>query len=219
MQFIETSIIGVRSAVLTFRRPHSRPAFLLVPMAHIAERSFYDQVAERLRGCGLIVAEGRPNAETALHRKIARVRLDGLVHQTVALDLEALDVPLLWPDRSRNGRSTRWATVVDDALTAVPDWLATLKFPSGGMDVTDLTGHDGWTEGRVRRAWREFILHDRDRLLLDCLGEVHRERRGERITVGVPWGALHMTAVTGYLYSELGYRVTAAEWLTVRNAR
>ncbi|MFF0307049.1 hypothetical protein ACFYSC_06460 [Streptosporangium sp. NPDC004379] len=219
MQFIETSIMGVRSAVLTFRRSRSRPTFLLVPMAHIAERSFYDQVAERLRGCDLIVAEGRPNAETVLHRKMARIRFDGLVHQTVALDLETLGVSLLWPDRGWNGGSTRWSTVVGDVLTAVPDWVATLKFPSDGMDITDLTGHDGWREGRVRRAWRKSVLHDRDRLLLDRLGEVHRERRGARITVGVPWGALHMTAVAGYLYSELGYRVTAAEWLTIRDAR
>ncbi|GAA3134441.1 hypothetical protein GCM10010466_26470 [Planomonospora alba] len=46
-----------------------------------------------------------------------------------------------------------------------------------------------------------------------------RERSGEPITVGVPWGALHMTAVAGRLFSELGYRVVAADWLTVRNAR
>ncbi|WP_431901370.1 hypothetical protein [Nonomuraea sp. bgisy101] len=217
MQFIETSIIGVRSAVLTFRRPGSPMRFLLIPMVHVAEQAFYDQVAERLRGCDLIVAEGEPYADLLLHRRISRIRVDGLVHQLVGLDVESLGVPLLWPDRDDD--RGRWFSLVMDALTAVPDWLTTIRFPSGGIDVTDLTGHDGWAGGRAKQVWRKLMLHERDKRLLDLLTRIHEERGEEPITVGVPWGAAHMMAVAGCLFSEFGYRVVAAEWVTVRNAR
>ncbi|MEV2269756.1 hypothetical protein [Nonomuraea africana] len=219
MQFIETSVIGVRSAVLTFGWRGSGMRFLLVPMVHVAERAFYEQVSELLRGCDLIVAEGEPKTFLSMHRKVARIRVDGLVHQTTALDLESLGIPLLWPDLGGEAGPARWFDVVVDALTAVPDWLMTIGFPRRAIDITDLTGHDGWAGGRLKNSWREAMLHDRDRQLLDHIAQVHRERGDEHVVVGVPWGAHHMTAVAAYLFSELGYRVVGATWLTVRTAR
>lgn len=217
MQFIETSVIGTRSAVLTFRRPGSPLTFLLVPMVHVAEQAFYDQVSVRLRACELIVAEGEPRARLPLHRKLARLRVDALVHQSVGFDPESFGIPILWPDAEKE--PVKWLYAVLDAITAVPDWLILLRFPSKAFDITDLTGADGWAGGGSARVWRKLMLHERDKELLACLARIDRERSGEAIMVGLPWGALHMVAVSGYLFSELGYRVVAADWLTVRGGR
>jgi hypothetical protein len=60
MQFIEASIIGLRSAVITLKHQMARPRIMLFPMVHVGEQAFYDEVAARVRRCQLIVAEGAP---------------------------------------------------------------------------------------------------------------------------------------------------------------
>ncbi|MGN9840636.1 hypothetical protein ACTMTI_21190 [Nonomuraea sp. H19] len=220
MQFIETSVIGTRSAILTFRRPGTPLTFLLVPMVHIAEHAFFEQALDRLRTCDLIVAEGEPAAAIRAHRKLYRLRLGRLVHQVTVFDVESLGVPVLWPDRREDAGPPGWFDAVIDVLTAIPDWLGVVKrFPGHGLEVTDLTGHDGWAGGRLRRGWWKLILTERDEDLLACITRIHEERGDEPITVAVPWGAAHMIAVSHHLFAELGYRVVGAEWLTVRNAR
>src|SRR5690242_20167722 len=96
MQFIESSIVGVRSAVLTLGRRASPMRFMLFPMVHVGERSFYDQVTARLRTCAIIVAEGAPSASVPLQERMSRLRLDDLVDQMIALDLESLAIPIFW---------------------------------------------------------------------------------------------------------------------------
>ena len=49
MQFIESSIIGLRSAVTTFTRPATPLRFILFPMVHVGEQQFYDEVAARIQ--------------------------------------------------------------------------------------------------------------------------------------------------------------------------
>jgi hypothetical protein len=61
MQFIESSIIGLRSAVTTFTRQATPLRFVLFPMVHVGEQQFYDEVAARARLCQVIVAEGTPS--------------------------------------------------------------------------------------------------------------------------------------------------------------
>ena len=58
MQIIETSVIGVRSAVITFRRPDTPMQIVLFPMLHLGTKGFYKAVTARLRECQLVVAEG-----------------------------------------------------------------------------------------------------------------------------------------------------------------
>jgi len=58
MQIIEVSVIGVRSGVLRLTRRDTPLRFEIFPMVHIGEPAFYTAVAERLRRCDLIVAEG-----------------------------------------------------------------------------------------------------------------------------------------------------------------
>ena len=60
MQYVESSVIGLRSAVFTLARLATPLRFVVFPMVHVAEPDFYRQVAERAGECDLIVAEGAP---------------------------------------------------------------------------------------------------------------------------------------------------------------
>ncbi len=216
MRFIESRDDIVRSAVTILRRPGTPLQFALFPMVHVAEPAFYEQVAARLRGCGLIVAEGLPHAELRQLRRLARVRFDGLVDQVVALDLEALGVPVLWPERQPADEPPGpWDPVLESAGAAVT-WLSRIAFPRNLPDVDDTTRpqEPAWPLGR---AWDRFTLHDRDKELLLELGRVFRARQQQPLVVAVVYGAYHMAAVAGFLTGRLGYRPAETEWLTVRH--
>ncbi len=96
MQYLESSVLGLRSAAITLKRRTTPMRFLLLPMVHIGERSFYATVSDRLRGCDLIVAEGTPSRTSPIQTWMSRLRVDDLVDQLVALDLESLGPPVQW---------------------------------------------------------------------------------------------------------------------------
>jgi hypothetical protein len=58
MRFLEVTDYAVRSAAVRLIRRDTPLEFLILPMVHIGDRSFYDAVTARLRGSHLIVAEG-----------------------------------------------------------------------------------------------------------------------------------------------------------------
>jgi hypothetical protein len=96
MQFIESSIIGLRSAVTTFTRPATPLRFILFPMVHVGEQQFYDEVAARARLCQVIVAEGTPSQFVPAQEWMAQQRWGPFVDQVAALRLESLGVPVCW---------------------------------------------------------------------------------------------------------------------------
>ena len=55
MQFIEVSLTGVRSAVITLSAPGQPQRVVLFPMLHLATPDFYTSVAARLGSCRRIV--------------------------------------------------------------------------------------------------------------------------------------------------------------------
>ena len=107
MQYIESSVIGIRSAVITLKRRETPLRFVVFPMVHVAEPDFYHEVAARAGECDLIVAEGAPSRHYPMQELMARIRWDHLVDQVTALDLEALGVPVQW----EYGEHAVWLTV------------------------------------------------------------------------------------------------------------
>ncbi|XVQ06274.1 hypothetical protein ACQP1W_26820 [Spirillospora sp. CA-255316] len=230
MQFIENSVIGLRSAVITMGRRTTPLRFVLFPMVHVGERSFYDEVAARASSCDLIVAEGGPGGNAPVQRWMAGLRWDHLVDQMVALDLEALGVPIIWEHgtaespqeraRRRAARSPRdriGHTALDSAAAFGLRALGRYGDPRGlpGLDETDM--HDRWhAEGRLDR-FLDGKDGEREKRLVRTLGTVHRERYQESIKVAVIWGAAHMTAVVDALRQDFRYYVRDAEWIMVRN--
>lgn len=225
MQFIETSIVGVRSAVITLKRRTTPLRFMLFPMVHVGEQAFYDEVAVRAGRCGLIVAEGSPAGGHPVQSWMAGLRRDNLVDQINALDLESLGVPVQWEWTERPPRDTKEQVgrhVFDSAAAVAGRLLGRSGNPLNMSNLDEPEAHDARWErkeaGRFTRFLDKAIIEDRDQALVQALSKIHRERYTEDITVAVVWGAAHMPAVLDHLGETYRYYVTNAEWLIVANA-
>jgi hypothetical protein len=123
LQYIEASVIGIRSAVITLKHRVTPLRFVLIPMVHVAEPEFFREVAELAGTCALIVAEGAPSRYAPLQEMMAGVRWDRLVDQLTALDLEALGVPVQWEhavdDRPKTGLEQAKAKAGDAAAAVI----------------------------------------------------------------------------------------------------
>lgn len=223
MQFIESSVIGVRSAVLTLAHRKSPMRFVLFPMVHVGERAFYAEVTRRLWRCSLVVAEGMPKGVAPAQEWMAGIRVDDLVDQTVALDLDGLGVPVIWeaeppPPASQKERLTRSA--YDTAAAVGLRLLGRYGSPRGLPSLDEADDHDDrWVDGRFNRWLRDSIVDQRDAGLTRLLTSIHEERGERPDTVAVVYGAAHMPAVVEHLRSEFSYYVKEAEWLVVAGAR
>ena len=230
MQIIEASVIGVRSAVITFRRPATPMQIVLFPMLHLGTKGFYKAVNSRLRSCQLVVAEGirGRSAATSLmtmsYRLLGRSRRLGLVVQDLHLD--TLGVPVIWPDMTGKELDSRWRTAVPRLhrlliIPAVPLFAAgmllfgTRRVLGRYLALDDLpTREQEMTEAAFEDI-DKVIVHDRDALVIEALTSIHKERSTEPISVAVVYGAGHMPAVAAMLVARLGYQARSAEWLTV----
>lgn len=135
MQYIESSLIGIRSAVITLKRRVTPLRFVLIPMVHVAEPEFYREVAALAGECALIVAEGAPSRYAPMQTMMSRVRWDRLVDQLTGLDLESLGVPVQWEyvmdDRPKSGREKAKAQIVDSASAVLLRALGRYGSPLG----------------------------------------------------------------------------------------
>ena len=70
MQFIEVNSFEVRSAVHRLERRGEPLRFVLFPMIHVGERSYYEDIAARASRCDLLLVEGVPSiwARIAIER-------------------------------------------------------------------------------------------------------------------------------------------------------
>jgi len=217
--------MGLRSAVIELRRRDSPVRFVLFPMVHLGEPSFYEAVMERLRGCDLVVAEGiQGHSRTASrltlsYRLVKRGRL-GLVVQR--LDLKSLGVQVLYPDMSADEFERRWRRVPLGQRLAV--WLVLpvyIPFVFLFGTRARLAGHlhleDDHNMGRID-GFEEIdrvMLDERDRLLIDALSAIHEAHGTKPLRVGVVYGAGHVIAVVYGMAARHGYVARDAEWLTV----
>ncbi len=229
MQLIEVSVTGVRSAVVTLRCRETPLVFVLFPMLHLGTKAFYQEVADRLSRCDVVVAEGVGGrsvviaALTLAYGLPGRRRRLGLVKQH--MDLAGLGVPLIRPDLTAGEFSRGWRAVPALQRTlviclapvvAIGFWLVgTRRMLARYANLDDLPDQIQ-SQLRERAVELEELLVDRrDRLLVLALDAIHDEHRTEPMTVGVVYGAGHMPAVVHHLAARDGYRPREAHWLTV----
>jgi len=223
MQFLESSIIGLRSAVITLTHRATPLRFVLFPLVHVAEQQFYDEVAARARLCQLIVAEGVPARDVPAQSWMARHHRHHLVDQGAALRLESLGVPVRWEVEPGTGSGPGTGRPV--SRTADIAGAATIGLIRKFLDPLDLPGveqaedYDQSAESLTGNWLERLLEHNvstvRDARLIRVLDEVHRDRAAEPAKVGVVFGARHMPAVAEHLCGQLGYIAAQAEWLTV----
>lgn len=228
MQFIESSIIGLRSAVTTLRHRTTPLRFVLFPMVHVAEQQFYDDVAARARLCQLIVAEGIPSTFAPAQEWMAQsYRWDRLVDQLAGLRLESLGVPVRWEetldDRPKSHREQLKSRVIDAAGAAVIGLSRKFIDPRTIGSVEQAEAYDESAEN-LTGGWFDRMLEYnfktvRDARLACMLDEIYHDHAAEPVRVGVVFGAGHMPAIAAHLCGRLGYIAVSSEWLTVAHAR
>ncbi|MDX6315248.1 MAG: hypothetical protein QOF44_4712 [Streptomyces sp.] len=235
MQFVESTGLSVRSAVWVLQRRETALRFHLFCMVHVGSQSFYDEVAERLGSCDVIVAEGYGQSRRrfvrlrlGLHRLVQRAGKHELVYQHV--DYASFGVPVIWPDLdepeprdavARAERPLRSQVLFLGFLLLLPVRAFGVLLLGGrrfltrslSLNVEDTTVFTGG--GHVSA----MVLDDRDDLLVAALSRLHDTRAAERVDVAVVYGAAHMPAVVRHLNAAYGYRPTGGEWLTVHGVR
>jgi hypothetical protein len=228
MQFLESSIIGLRSAVITLTSRATPLRFILFPMVHVAEQQFYDEVAARARLCQLIVAEGVPAQNVPAQSWMARHHRGPLVDQGAALRLESLGVPVRWeaePQTTGPGPGTgrtvsRTADIAGAAtIGLLRKFIDPLHIPS--LDQAE--AYDESAENLTGSWFGRLLEHNistvRDARLMRVLDEIHHDRAAEPVKAGVVFGAAHMPTVADHVCGQLGYVAASAEWLTVAHRR
>jgi hypothetical protein len=227
MQFIESSIIGIRSAVTTLTHETTPLKFILFPMVHVAEQQFYDEVAARARLCQIIVAEGVPSKYVPVQEWMARYRWDHLVDQIVGLHLETLGVPVWWESNLDDQQESLRKQVINRAIDVAS--AATIGLARKFIDPLILPSVDqaeaydesaaNQTGGWFERKFENAVITTRDDRLIRRIDRIHTDDAAKDVTAGVVFGGGHMPAVAAHLCGQLGYVATSSEWLTVIHAR
>jgi hypothetical protein len=177
MQIVEVTDYAVRSAALRLTRRETPLQFLIFPMVHIGDPSFYAAVTSRLRRTDLIVTEGvggpsEPDAgDPTLHWPGLEMddlpaprprwgalsaltssyrlaaRFDRLGLVEQDIDYDALDVPVLCPDMTEEEFAAGWREL--------PAWQRALMLAAG-----PLVGLDRLAFGSRRSLAAQLALDD-----------------------------------------------------------
>jgi hypothetical protein len=229
VQFIETSDLGVRSAIYSLRRVGDPVEFRLFPMIHVGSKAYYAEVRRRLDVCDVVFAEGVTSRTatgtliTTSHRIAGRIRGSGLVSQD-ALDLRSLGTRVVNTDVSSEEFDARWRKVAlrERLFLAVglPIFVAAMclagpkRALAPYLERNNLPSRaEELRSGEMQSD--EVLVSYRDAHLLRLIEEFLERRSGEKQIVGIVWGAGHMRGITRLLLDKLGFRVSSAEWITV----
>lgn len=229
MQILESSVVGLRSAVITLARRESPLRFVLFPMVHLAEQSFYDSVTERLRTYDLIVAEGIKGRAVSGSLLTSAYRFaesnDRLRLVVQKLPLNSLGVPVLWPDMTGEEFDQGWGRVplaqrlvlsvgapvfgLGMRLFGTREWIGS------SLEMEDLPTPEDEAAEEAYGEVTNLVVDQRDALLVEALSSIHQEGSHEPVKVAVVYGAGHVPGVVNALGARFRYFPRSAEWLTV----
>jgi hypothetical protein len=229
MQIIEvTDIAGVRSAVHTFGSRSTPLRFVVFPMVHLAEATFYESVTARLRSCDLVVAEGMSGSSLRVRALSGSYRWlkssDRLKLTLQQINYSSLGVPTLYPDMAADEFDRSWRQI--PRVQSLALWFilplyvigmrlfGTRRFIASNLEMDNLATEDEIRASDHFKAIDDLLGNERDRRLLSALASIHHDRSDEPIRVAVVYGAGHVRAIVAGLLA-LGYRSRGAEWLTV----
>ncbi len=229
MQIIESTVFGLRSAVIQLEAGNDAPRFDLFPMVHVADSAFYEEIAQRLDNCDLVLCEGVKSPTVSLltssYRFCEKNPRLGLVTQKKALKLDHLEGRLIHADVSAELFEKRWSTLATllrvIVLLAAPIYGLYLRYFGTREDIARGLGMNlKKSRGEILadedfEKVTEIILDWRDRRLLKVIDQTLLKNEDADISIGILFGAMHMRAVIRHLIHNLGYHVTKAEWVTV----
>lgn len=227
MQFVESSLLGVRAARLAFTCRDTGHRVTLLPMVHIGEPEFYRAAYEDALGHDVVLVEGvRSPIVTRVTRSyrwlVGSRAMAGLIVQP--------NFPATGParivhaDLSGEEFKAEWRAVplwmrLASYLVAPLMGLQRRWFSSRSQLAKAMTFDDQPSLSELlgmtpeTGALTHAVLHARDRRLLDRLAE---ELDSERLkTIAVIYGAAHMRAIVRELTSKRAFCLVDARWRTL----
>ena len=235
MQIIEVTDLAVRSAIIRLRRRETPMQFMLYPMFHVAEPSFYSAAATRLKNADVVVVEGvggdnqkRSTLLGALTLSYTVLRFSrrvGLVKQNI--NYSTLDAVIVNPDVSLKEFEADWRrvplTIRLQIWCLLPFIIVARLFGgtkmiwSRSLELNDLPSPEEEELADHSAELDAAFGGRRDERVLAALYQLHEQHNHEDTEVAVVYGAAHIPAIVRGLMGRYAYRPRSADWLTVTN--
>jgi hypothetical protein len=232
MQFVEVSVIGVRSARLIFSSPTSGVRVTLFPMIHVGEPEFYRTTYADAQSHDVILLEGVRSPVVARITRSYRwiegsKNLSGLVIQPRFPD-SLSNVRIVHADFSQQEFEEEWrkvslwlrfaVSVLAPLVGLNRRWRSSRSELAKTMSCEDQPSvADLLAISPETGALTQAILHARDQRLIERLGDELDAADGQSKDVAIIYGAAHMRAVVRELTSKRNFSLCGAEWRTIMN--
>lgn len=240
MQFVESSFIGLRSAVHIFQHGETGHEVLIFPMIHIGDPKFYETVRDEVAGCDFFITEGvnsprkgkkpRKNIFVTLLTSsymipTKRKRL-GLVPQNKSLKISELKGEVIWGDVNAKDFMAEWKK--DSPFQVL---LKLILSPLFGvyiylfgnredlikiLNVNDLPSRNDILTWSEENENYKNALGDFRNSHLKKIMKTHFEKIGKKKTpkkTAIVYEAKHMGFIVHALEEEFGYKVKSSKWI------
>jgi hypothetical protein len=228
VQFIESSIIGVRSARLSFASRGDPVRITLFPMVHVGEPEFYEATYRDALSHDVVLTEGvRSPITTRITRSyrwlVGSKAMIGLVVQP-RFPVEGASARIVHADLSGEEFEREWRAVplwMRAAIYVVVPIIGLLRrYSSKASLAKNMACEDQPSMSELLAmspetgALTQAIMHSRDQRLIERLSAELDSPVSPR-TLAIIYGAAHMRAVVRELTTNRRYYVDASEWRPV----
>lgn len=228
MQIIDSTVLGVRSAIWELTKDEAHPSITLFPMIHIAEPKFYKEVSARLNKCDLILYEGVKGKTsswiTKAYLQMLKNPKHGLVSQKT-MSIKHLKERLIHADVDGFELDQKWKKLSFFNRIILPffapligiylRWFGTRQLLASYMNVELLKARDEVLVDDDTNERNELIINWRDKHLIEIMDAEINKAIGNKKSIGIVYGARHMRAVIKHLTLTRGYRPEKSEWILV----
>ncbi|MCJ8272785.1 MAG: TraB/GumN family protein [Psychrosphaera sp.] len=226
MQFLESSVLGLRSAFYELSSPDKKLKFLIFPMVHIGDPQYYANIDQRLDACDNVVYEGVKSTKSWFlvqsYKLVVKRKSLGLVTQRSALSLQNRGLNLIHGDTTAEAFYASWRKIpwyfrqlilLLSPLYGCWRYLtATRQSLAKGHTVDSLPESKEYIDEQANEAFQQALIKDRDEVLLEVLTNHIESNASNPQTTAIIYGARHMPAVISLL-RRYGYTVTKSEWV------
>lgn len=228
MQILESSMLGLRTARMEFRKSDSGIAITLFPMVHVGEERFYTEAYADAFNHDVVLVEG---VRSPITRHLTRsyrwldFRKLGLVLQPRTPPQKAVPARIVRADLTPEEFHREWRKIslpmraaffalspligVHRRLTGTRESVARNQSLNDRPSVDEILG---WSP--IFESVEHAILHARDRRLIECMAAELDASFSSGKRIAVVYGAGHMRAIVREL-AKRGFASSDASWRTV----
>jgi len=230
MQFIENSIAGVRAAIMRLRSREARCSYTLLPMIHVGEQAFYDEVMRELESHDLILYESIDHPlGRSLSRDYERIAASPrikLVTQRAALSGNPkLRGKWVHMDASGDAFAAWWRQLPLWLRLVLPPakwaiffrlrWFGDRVALGGRLATNDLRSSQEVLDLDEGPGLGWLITEQRDKAIVANLERFHATVADKPVSIAVLFGAAHMRAITHHLMNHHRFQAFEPRWVTV----